>query len=66
MAGSIPRPCDHDLRQRQTLNQVSHPGAPNAVIFYKIKKPMIIHMVPIDLTYLSIGDINPEITISGQ
>ena len=25
---SIPRPRDHDLSQRQTLNQLSHPGAP--------------------------------------
>ena len=26
--GSIPRPWDHDLSQRQTLNHLSHPGAP--------------------------------------
>ena len=27
-AGPIPGPQDHDLTQRQTLNQLSHPGAP--------------------------------------
>ena len=26
--GSIPGPQDHDLSWRQTLNQLSHPGAP--------------------------------------
>ena len=30
--GSIPGPQDHDLRQRQMLNQLSHPGAP-AIIY---------------------------------
>ena len=28
MQGSISRPWDHDLGQRQTLNQLSHPGTP--------------------------------------
>ena len=28
MLGSIPRPWDHDLSQKQTLNGRSHPGAP--------------------------------------
>ena len=27
--GSIPGPWDHDLSQRQMLNQLSHPGAPS-------------------------------------
>ena len=29
MWGSIPGPRDHDLRQRWTLNPLSHPGAPS-------------------------------------
>ena len=28
MQGSIPRPWEHDLTQRQTLNRLSYPGAP--------------------------------------
>ena len=28
MWGSIPGPRDHDQSRRQTLNQLSHPGAP--------------------------------------
>ena len=31
-AGSIPGPQDHDLSQRQTLNWLSHPDAPEAPI----------------------------------
>jgi len=27
-SGSIPGPRDHDLRRRQMLNQLSHPGVP--------------------------------------
>ena len=29
MWGSIPGPQHHDMSQRQMLNQLSHPGAPN-------------------------------------
>jgi len=29
--GLIPGPWDHDLSQRQTLNQLSHPGVPDGV-----------------------------------
>ena len=29
--GSIPRPQDHDLNQRQILKRLSHPGTPRAV-----------------------------------
>ena len=36
MWGSIPGPRDHDLSQRQTLNQLSHPGAPSTHIFKRI------------------------------
>ena len=28
-----PRTLDHDLSRRQTLNQLSHPGAPKYVFF---------------------------------
>ena len=30
----IPGPLDHDLSQRQTLNQLSHPGIPVSMISY--------------------------------
>ena len=33
--GSILGPWDHDLSQRQTLNQLSHSGAPSLSIFLK-------------------------------
>ena len=33
MQGSVPGPWDHDLSWRQTLNQLSHPGAPKAINF---------------------------------
>ena len=36
-AGSIPRPQDPDLSQRQMLNRVSHPGAP--CLFLKKETP---------------------------
>ena len=32
--GSIPGPQDHDLSQRQMLNQLSHPGALRFIRFY--------------------------------
>ena len=31
--GSIPRPQDQDLGQRQMLNQLSHPGTPLFIIY---------------------------------
>ena len=37
MRDSTPGPWDHDLKQRQTFNPLSHPGAPDViflVIFY--------------------------------
>jgi len=33
MWDSIPGPRDHDLSRRQTLNHLSHPGAPNMMSF---------------------------------
>ena len=33
MWGSIPRPSDHDLSQRQMLKGLSHPGAPCGAYF---------------------------------
>ena len=41
--GSIPGPWDHDLSRRQTLNRLSHPGAPTAVS-YKVKYLSLIHI----------------------
>ena len=35
-AGFIPGPWDHDLRQRQTFNQLKHPGAPRVLCILKI------------------------------
>ena len=32
LCGSIPGLWDHDLSQRQTLNQLSHPGTPDLYI----------------------------------
>ena len=32
MWGSIPGPWDHDLSQRQMLNQLNHPGAPTLLV----------------------------------
>ena len=32
MRGLIPGPWDHDLSQRQMLNHLSHPGAPNKIL----------------------------------
>ena len=37
MQGSILGPQDHDLSQRQTLNQLSHPGAPKDILDRRIK-----------------------------
>ena len=41
MWGSIPKPWDHDLSQRQTLNQLSHTGAPESDIcdLYSLSSP---------------------------
>ena len=34
--GLIPGPRDHDLSQRQTLDQLNHPGVPKSGILLKI------------------------------
>ena len=34
--GLNPRTLDHDLSQRQTLNQWNHPGAPGFYIFNEL------------------------------
>ena len=34
---SIPRPWDHDLRQRHMLNQLSHPGTPSLLTSYTLR-----------------------------
>ena len=39
MWGSIPGPRNRDLNQRQTLNQLSHPGTPRRMYFLKLITP---------------------------
>ena len=40
-AGSIPGPQDHDLRGRQMLNRLSHPGTPGLDSLQSISTQMI-------------------------
>lgn len=40
--GSMPRPWDHDLSQKQTFNQLSHPGTPGGWYFPKAQQPVAV------------------------
>ena len=52
MWGSIPRLWHHDLSQRQTLNQLSHPGTPTSFsflfFFFFFKKILFIFLTEIE------------------
>ena len=48
MWGSIPGPWDHDLSQKQTLNPLIHPGAPE-IFFPNKDERFVVHLLSRDM-----------------